>query len=136
MKKIFLIILICTVCAPIIAQTCEKGCGKITKVEPTTLKGVRADRALLVFKFQGPDGKPVKSHIKIIINKDTIRPVLDKTGSTKMTTAAGIHKIKFKANWWYTVKMENVSLKVKNTYYFFIRFEAEEIGGSKPKDEG
>src|SRR5436309_2193422 len=98
MKKIksFLIITICVICVPIFSQTCEKGCGKITKVEPTTLKGVRADRALLVFKFQGPDGKPVKSHIKIIINKDTIRPVLDKTGSTKMTAAAGVHKIKFK----------------------------------------
>ena len=133
--KLFFILIICIISISSFSQNCEKGCGKITKVEPTTNPKVRADRALLVFKFQGPDGKPVKSHVKIIFDNDTIKPVLDKTGSTKMTGAAGNHKIKFKADWWYSVTMSSVSLKVKNTYYFFVRFEAKEIMGKGGKDE-
>src|SRR5947209_16408894 len=98
----FLIIVICTISAPSYSQGCEKGCAKITKVEPTTLKGVKPDRALLVFKFFGPTGKPAKSNLKIIVDKDTIMPVMDKTGSTKMTAREGAHKLKFKAPYWYT----------------------------------
>ncbi|HXB41810.1 MAG TPA: hypothetical protein VNZ49_14815 [Bacteroidia bacterium] len=136
MKKILLpLLLICAVNATSFSQNCEKGCGKITKVEPTTLKGIKPDRALLIFKFQGPGGKPAKSHIKIIVDKDTIIPVLDKFGSTKITSKPGEHKLKFKANWWYTVKMNSVILTAQKTYTIFVRFEAEEIGGSKPKDD-
>src|SRR5437762_2854878 len=94
--KSFFFIIICVISVPCISQTCEKGCGKVTKVEPTTLKGVKPDRALLIFKFTGPTGKPAKTNVKIIIDKDTIVPAIDKTGTTKMTARQGAHKLKFK----------------------------------------
>ncbi len=134
MKKLIFLFFATAFCCNGIAQDCAKGCGKITKVEPTTNKSIKADRALLIFKFQGPTGKPAKSHLKIIVDKDTIVPVLDKFGSTKITSKPGEHKLKFKAPWWYTVKMNQVILTAKKTYTIFVRFEAEEIGGSKPKD--
>jgi hypothetical protein len=134
MQKMFSLVAALFFSASLGAQNCDKGCGKITKVEATTNPKIRADRALLVFNFQGPNGKPAKSHIKIVVDKDTIAPELDKFGSTKITSTAGSHKLRFKANWWYTVKMDKVTLKAKNTYYIQVRFEAEEIGGSKPKD--
>lgn len=117
------------------AQNCAKGCGKIIKVERTKNPKVKADRALLSFKFVGPDGRPVKSKVKVIIDSDTLKLVPDKSGITKMTATGGKHKFKFKVNWWYTVKMEQVSLKVKNTYHFLVRFEAKEIAGGKPTDD-
>ena len=133
--KSFLIIIICLICAPVFSQNCEKGCGKITKVAPTTNKKIKADRALLIFKFYGPGGKPAKSHIKIIVDKDTIVPVIDKTGSTKITAKPGEHKLKFKAPWWYTVKMNSVILSGQKTYSILVKFEAEEIGAGKSKDD-
>lgn len=135
MRKIIILLFAVALAAAASAQKCDKGCGKITKVEPTTNPKIRTDRALLNFKFVGPDGRPVKSKVKIVIDADTISPVLDKNGATKMTATGGPHKLKFKVNWWYTVKMEQVSLKVKNTYHFLVKFEAKEIGGSKPSDD-
>ncbi len=118
------------------AQNCEKGCGKITKVEPTKIKGIKPNRALLVFKFQGPDGKPAKSRIKVIVDsKDTLHPKIDVTGTAKITTTPGNHSLKFIANYWYSVKMDQVSLKDKTTYDLFIRFEAKEIGAVKSKEK-
>ncbi|HEX7412940.1 MAG TPA: hypothetical protein VF411_02760, partial [Bacteroidia bacterium] len=118
------------------AQNCEKGCGKITKVEPTKIKGIKPNRALLVFKFQGPDGKPAKSHIKVVVDgKDTLYPKIDLTGTAKVTTKPGSHALKFIANYWYSVKMEQVSVKSETTYNFFVRFEPKEIGAVKSKEK-
>ena len=134
MKKIFLLFLLVNLTHFGYAQNCEKGCGKITKVEPTKIKGVKPNRALLVFRFQGPDGKPAKSHIKVIVDKDTMHPKIDATGLAKLTTKPGSHSLKFIANYWYSVKMNEVVVKADNTYSLFIRFEAKEIGAKKEKD--
>jgi len=135
MKKIFLLLLLAGVINFSQAQNCEKGCGKITKVEPTKIKGVKPNRALLVFKFQGPDGKPAKSHIKVIVDKDTMHPKIDATGSAKLTTKPGSHSLKFIANYWYSVKMNEVTVKADNTYSVFIRFQAKEIGAGKKEQD-
>ncbi len=136
MKKIVLLSLLISLTHFANAQNCEKGCGKITKVEPTKIKGVKPNRALLVFKFQGPDGKPVKSRIKIIVDgKDTMHPKIDVTGTAKITTKPGNHSLKFMANYWYSVKMDQLAFKTETTYNCFIRFEAKEIGASKSKEK-
>ena len=134
MKKFVFIFLATAFYLKASAQGCEKGCARITKTEPTTNKKIKADRALLIFKFYGPGGKPAKSFIKIIVDKDTIVPVIDKTGSTKITAKPGLHKLKFKALWWYTVKMSEVNLSAQKTYSILVKFEAEEIGAGKLKD--
>lgn len=135
MKKLIFLFLVLILIYSAKAQNCEKGCGKITKVEPTTIKGLKPNRALLVFKFQGPDGKPAKNTMKVIVDsKDTINPKIDKLGTAKITAKPGNHKLKFMAKYWYSVKMDQVSLKADNTYYFLIRYEAKEIGPSKSKD--
>lgn len=135
MKKIIFVFLAFTLAVTSQAQSCIKGCGKIIKVEPTTIKGVKPDRALLVFKYQGPDGKPTKSHIKLILDtKDTLYPTIDKFGSSKLMVKPGKHTLKFKANYWYSVKMEQIPFKDKNTYHILIRFEATEIGATKSKE--
>lgn len=134
MKKLCLLFLLVILKHFSYAQNCEKGCGKITKVEPTKIKGVKPNRALLMFRFQGPDGKPAKSHIKVIVDKDTMHPKIDATGLAKLTTKPGSHSLKFIANYWYSVKMDQVTVKADNTYSLFIRFEAKEIGAKKDKD--
>lgn len=134
MKKIFFVFILINLAYFSKAQNCEKGCGKITKVEPTKIKGVKPNRALLLFRFQGPDGKPAKSHIKVIVDKDTMHPKIDATGLAKLTTKPGSHSLKFIANYWYTIKMDQVTVKSDNTYNLFIRFEAKEIGATKSKD--
>jgi hypothetical protein len=135
MKKLFCLFFLIGIIYCSNAQNCEKGCGKITKVEPTKIKGVKPNRALLVFKFQGPDGRPAKSHIKVIVDNDTLHPKIDVTGSAKITAKPGSHSLKFIANYWYSVKMNQVSVKADNTYSLFIRFEAKEIGATKSKDK-
>jgi hypothetical protein len=136
MKKIFLLFLLVSLTYIANAQNCEKGCGKITKVEPTKIKGVKPNRALLVFKFQGPDGKPVKSHVKVIVDsKDTLHPKIDVTGTAKVTTKPGTHSLKFMVNYWYSVKMDQLAFKTETTYNLFIRFEPKEIGASKSKEK-
>ncbi len=135
MKKILLLFLLVSFTNIINGQNCEKGCGKITKVEPTKIKGVKPNRALLLFRFQGPDGKPAKSHIKVVVDKDTMHPKIDATGLAKLTTKPGTHNLKFIANYWYSVKMNEVVVKAETTYNMFIRFEAKEIGASKSKEK-
>jgi hypothetical protein len=136
MKKIFFLFLLVNLTHFIDAQNCEKGCGKITKVEPTKIKGVKPNRALLVFRFQGPDGKPAKSRIKVVVDgKDTLHPKIDVTGAAKITTKPGTHSLKFIANYWYSVKMEQIVMKAETTYNLFIRFEAKEIGAVKSKEK-
>ena len=136
MKKIFFLFLLVNLTHFIDAQNCEKGCGKITKVEPTKIKGVKPNRALLVFRFQGPDGKPAKSRIKVVVDgKDTLHPKIDVTGAAKITMKPGTHSLKFIANYWYSVKMEQIVMKAETTYNLFIRFEAKEIGAVKSKEK-
>jgi hypothetical protein len=136
MKKIFLLFFLISLTHYTDAQNCEKGCGKITKVEPTKIKGVKPNRALLVFKFQGPDGKPVKSHVKVIVDsKDTLHPKIDVTGIAKITTKPGNHSLKFMVNYWYSVKMDQLTFKTETTYNLFIRFEPKEIGATKSKEK-
>ncbi len=135
MKKLIFLFTAAFLSVGLNAQNCEKGCAKITKTEPTTLKGIKPDRALLVFKFLGPNNKPAKTLIKIVVDKDTVYPVVDKNGITKITSKAGPHKLKFKGPYWYTVKT-NVTLKEKLTYYINVKFEAAEmIGGKREKDD-
>ena len=133
MKKILWLISWLLALNSIQAQTNSKGFAKINKVSPTTQKGIKPNRALLIFNFQGPDGKAAKSHIKVVVDsKDTVYPKIDpKTGIAKLTTTPGDHSLKFMANYWYSVKMNKVSFKDKNTYNLFIRFEAREIGMGK-----
>jgi hypothetical protein len=135
MKKIFFLSLLAGLTHFGYAQNCEKGCGKITKVEPTKIKGVKPNRALLLLRFQGPDGKPAKSRIKVIVDKDTMHPKIDATGLAKLTTKPGTHTLKFIANYWYNVKMDNVAVEAEKTYSIFVRYEAKEIGATKSKDK-
>ncbi len=136
MKKIILLFILITFTQAINAQNCEKGCGKIIKTEPTKIKGVKPNRALLIFKFQGPDGKPSKSHIALILDgKDTMHPKIDPTGTAKITAQPGSHSLKFRANYWYSVKMEAIPFKTETTYTILVRFEAKEIGSKKTKND-
>ena len=136
MKKTIFLFLVFAFAANVQAQNCDKGCGKIIKTEHTTLKGIKPNRAVLIFKFQSPGGKPAQCNAKIIVDgKDTIRKLIDKTGITKLTTKPGVHKLKFMVDYWYSIKMNEVTVKADNTYTFLLRFEAKEIGaGGKSKD--
>lgn len=134
MQKIASLLFVAMLTVNLQAQNCAKGCGKITKAEPTTMKGLKPNRALLEFKFVGPSGTPATKWIKIVVDSDTITPTVDKTGMTKMTAKPGSHKLKFKAPYWYVVNMDQVVLKDKMTYHILVKFQSEEvIGGTRPK---
>src|SRR6185369_3887774 len=100
MKKFSLLLSALVLAFNLHAQKCDKGCGKITKVEPTTIKGIKPGRALLDFKFVGPGGMPATKWVKIVVDNDTVVPVIDKSGGTKLTSKPGAHKLKFKAPYW------------------------------------
>ena len=135
MKKLVFLILISAFATTAQVQTCDKGCGKITKVEPTTIKGVKPNRALLIFKFVAPGGKPAKNAMKIVLDgRDTLYPKIDDKGISKLTTKPDTHKLKFMVKYWYSVKMENLVFKSDFTYTFLIKYEAKEIGATKSKD--
>lgn len=134
MRKLFFLLICGMMVSSSIAQKCDKGCGKITKVEPINNANIRPDRALLVFKFLGPGGKPATKWVKIVVDNDTVVPTIDATGSTKITSKSGAHKLKFKAPYWYLVTMDKVVLKNQMMYNILVRFEAEEIiGGTRRK---
>jgi hypothetical protein len=134
MQKISLFIITVFFAVNLQAQNCAKGCAKVTKVSPTTIKGLKPNRALLEFKFVGPAGRPATKWIKIVLDNDTISPQVDITGTTKLTSKPGPHKLKFKAPYWYIVSMDQLVLKDKMTYQILVKFASEEIiGGTRTK---
>jgi hypothetical protein len=134
MQKLFFFFAITLLALNVHAQKCDKGCAKVTKVSPTTIKGLKPNRALLEFKFVGPGGRPATKWIKIVLDNDTIVPQIDVNGTTKLTSKPGPHKLKFKAPYWYVVHMDQVILKDKMTYQILVKFASEEIvGGTRTK---
>lgn len=134
MQKIIPFVIAAFLTCNLHAQKCDKGCAKVTKVSPTTVKGLKPNRALLEFKFVGPGGMPATKWIKIVVDNDTISPQMDKNGTTKLTSKPGPHKLKFKAPYWYVVSMDQLVLKDKMTYQILVKFASEEIiGGTRPK---
>lgn len=134
MKKIrsFIIILICVVSVPLYSQDCNKGCLKITQTVADAK--LPAGKAKLVIKFFGADGKPVKSHIRYILGKDTLTAKVDAKGIYKIYVRPNTYKLKFKVPFWYIVKKEQFVVKAQNTYYLSVKFEAKEIMGRNEKD--
>jgi len=130
--KSFLIITICVISVPFFGQDCEKGCMKITKTVPDNT--VPAGKAKLVIKFFGADGKPVKSHIKFLLGRDTLNPKISVKGIYQIYVRPDTYKMKFKAPYWYVVKKDQVAIKASNTYYLSVKFEAKEIQGKGGKD--
>lgn len=114
------------------AQNCDKGCLTVTKTAPD--KTVPAGKAKLVMKFTGADGKPVKSHIRYILGRDTLTAKVDAKGIYKIYVRPETYKLKFKVPFWYIVSKEGFVVKPGNAYYLSIKFEAKEIMGRNEKD--
>jgi hypothetical protein len=114
------------------AQDCSKGCFKITKVAPDNT--VPAGKAKLIMKFFGADGKPVKSHIRYILGRDTLTAKVDAKGIYKIYVRPETYKLKFKVPFWYIVSKEGFEVKAQNTYNITVKFEAKEIMGRNEKD--
>ena len=134
MKKIksLLILALCVISAQSFAQNCDKGCCNVTKTVADNT--VPAGKAKLVIKFNGADGKPVKSHIRYILGKDTLTAKVDAKGIYKIYVRPDTYKLKFKVPFWYIVKKEQFVVKAQNTYYLSVKFEAKEIMGRNEKD--
>ena|ERR1700756_5351364 len=134
MKKILFVIICFFSAYNIKAQDCDKGCLKITKTVPDNT--LPAGKAKLVIKFIGADGKPVKSHIRYILGRDTLTAKVDVKGLYKIYVRPDTYKFKFKVPFWYIVKKEQVAIKAANTYYMSVKFEAKEIMSGKGAKDG
>lgn len=131
MKKILFFLLVSACAFNGNAQGCDKGCCKINKTVADAK--LPAGKAKLVINFNGPDGKPVKSHVKFLLGKDTLNPKISAKGIYQIYVRPDTYKMKFKAPWWYVVKKEGFVVKAGNSYFMSVRFEAKEIMG-KGKD--
>jgi hypothetical protein len=132
MKKLLFLFLAATATLDLAAQNCDKGCCNVTKTTPDNT--VPAGKAKLVIKFNGADGKPVKSHVKFILGKDTLTAKIDAKGIYKIYVRPETYKLKFKVPFWYVVKKDQFVVKAQNTYYLSVKFEAKEIMGKNEKD--
>lgn len=131
MKKLFLLAL-SAIAFNLSAQNCDKGCCNVTKTAPDPT--IPAGKAKLIMKFTGADNKPVKSHIRYILGKDTLTAKVDAKGIYKIYVRPDTYKLKFKVPFWYIVKKEGFVVKAGNAYNLSIKFEAKEIMGRNEKD--
>jgi hypothetical protein len=105
------------------AQT-KKG-YTITKVAPYT--GLVSDETRIIFTFVGPDGKPAKSHLKIVCNSDSAFPVIDALGNYTAELDPGKYKMRFSVPFWNEVKTDSILCKKKMATSITIKFEAQDI---------
>jgi hypothetical protein len=108
-----------------LARAQDTGYYKLTKLKSSTNE--KTTTVGLNFKFEGPDLKPVRSHVKFLVNRDTIVPKMDVNGSYDLKVKPGKYKILFFTPGWYDVGTDSIDVKLNHPLSFFVHFEAKEM---------
>jgi hypothetical protein len=124
MLKSFFIVLFTLLSTCLLSQE-DQGSYKLykSKKAPELAEG----KSRLTIQFIGPTGKPVTSRIKFAMNKDSVVPVIDETGSYTFITKASKYKFNFVAPWWYNVPTDSIELKPQKATVLRVQFEAMEF---------
>lgn len=81
----------------------------------------------LIVKFVGPTNQPVKSHVKMIVNNDTIFPEINEKGIYTDHLDQGIYKLNFAVPYWYEATIEKLKCSKNENIYITIYFNAKSI---------
>ena len=89
-------------------------------------KTLAAEPNLLV-KFTGPMNQPVKSHVKLFLNNDSLVPVMDSSGIFRTTLPGGKYRLKFCVPFWHTVVTDSILLKADEQVFVIVHFDAKPL---------
>lgn len=108
------------------------GFGQVAKKSTYTLKRTLTKNTLnnsarLIFKFIGPTRTPVKSHVKLTINSDTIVPTIDSLGIYRMTLPISKYKFYFYVPFWYDVCTDTVKLQKNEIISVTVNFQPKDM---------
>lgn len=90
-------------------------------------KGIIRNTAKLTVSFIGPTKQPVKSHVKMLVNNDTLVPKINTKGIYVTYLDTGIYKLKFFVPTWYDVAIDSLDCGENEDININVYFEAKEI---------
>ncbi len=105
--------------------TSKNGSAKISKVAPDLT--IAQDEARIIFSFIGPDGKPARSHIKIVCNNDSAWPTVDANGNYTAELDPGKYKLRFSVPFWHEIITDSINCKKKTATTIVVKFEPVDI---------
>ncbi|MES2678625.1 MAG: hypothetical protein V4635_02015 [Bacteroidota bacterium] len=108
------------------------GFGQAAKTSTFTLKRTvtihtSTDSTRLIFKFIGPTNAPVKSHVRLTINNDTITPTIDSLGIYVTTVRLSKYKFQFFVPFWYDVCTDTINLQKDETILITVHFQPKDM---------
>ena len=126
MKKLLLLSFLTLISLNINAQ--PKGQAKKSKVvimRELNSGGKSAEN--LTIKFVGPSKQPVKSHVKMDVNGETIFPEMDEKGVYTDRLEAGTYNLKFSVPYWYDASIEKLKCGKNENITITVTFIAQDI---------
>ena len=81
----------------------------------------------LTIKFIGPSKQPVKSHVKMDVNGETIFPEMDEKGVYTDRLEAGTYNLKFSVPYWYDASIEKLKCGKNENITITVTFIAQDI---------
>lgn len=126
MKKLLLLSFLTLISLNINAQA--KGQPKKSKVvimRELNSGGKSAEN--LTIKFVGPSKQPVKSHVKMDVNGETIFPEMDEKGVYTDRLEAGTYNLKFSVPYWYDASIEKLKCGKNENITITVTFIAQDI---------
>jgi hypothetical protein len=90
--------------------------GKAASIEPN-----------LVIKFMGPMNQLVRSHVKLLLNGDSLFPAIDSMGIYKTTLDAGKYRLRFCVPFWHEVITDTIVFKTDEQVFITVHFEAKPL---------
>jgi len=124
MKKLFLLFICVLVSVYSFAQI-KQSTYKISSYPSP--KSIIRTTAKLKVTFIGPTKQPVKSHVKMLLNKDTIVPTINEKGVYITHLDSGIYNLKFMVPFWYDVVIDNLKCGENEDINITVYFEPKEI---------
>ena len=126
MKKLLLLTLVAIASFSLQAQT--KSPAKKSKVMITReLNSGGKSAENLTIKFIGPTKQPVKSHVKMDVNGETIFPEMDEKGVYTDRLEAGTYNLKFSVPYWYDASIEKLKCGKNENITITVTFIAQDI---------
>ncbi len=122
MRSILFIFFCFTIALNINAQ--QKKSTVLIKKE--IVKGIPQNENLTI-KFIGPTKQPVKSHVKMDVNDDTIYPEMNEKGVYTDHLDPGIYKMNFSVPYWYDASIEKLKCNKNENIIITVTFMAQDI---------
>ncbi len=123
MKHLFILLIFFSICSAN-AQS-KTSTYKISGVPSPN--GIIRPTTKLKVTFIGPTKQPVKSHVKMLVNKDTVVPTINSKGIYVSYLDTGNYSLKFMVPFWYDVVIDSLKCSKNEDISIIIYFEAKQI---------